>query len=170
MADHKLKKTAEKSKRFPFIAEHRGGPLQLENHRMLSKWSRECAEHVLYLIDGEVDERLHYALDVAGKWEQGKLQTGMAMKASLMAHEVARQSKSLLFEAIARAVGQAVATAHMADHSLGGAFYALKAVKLAGLNVDKEREWQVKRLHVMPADIVHIVQRMWETKELERRI
>jgi hypothetical protein len=30
----------------------------------------------------------------------------------------------------------------MADHSLGAAWYALKAVKAAGGSVDAEREWQ----------------------------
>ena len=32
--------------------------------------------------------------------------------------------------AVARAIGHTVATAHMADHSLGAALYALKAVKI----------------------------------------
>ncbi len=171
MADNKLKKAAEQSKRYPFIAEHRGGPLKIESHRKLIRWARECAEHVLPLIDKEIDERLHYALNVAKEWEKGKLQTGIAMKASLMAHEVARQSDEPLLKAIARAVGQAVATAHMADHSLGGAFYALKAVNLAKKNVDKERMWQTKRLlQGLPVDIAGIVQSMWEKKELDRRI
>ena len=44
--------------------------------------------------------------------------------------------------AVARSIGQAVATAHMADHSLGAAIYALKAVKFADKSIDAERKWQ----------------------------
>ncbi|KAA5539664.1 putative immunity protein [Adhaeribacter rhizoryzae] len=165
-----MKKAAEQSKRYPFIAEHRGGPLTKENQRQLSRWARECAEHVLSLIDQEVNNRLLYALEVAKEWEKGALPTGEAMKASVMAHEVARQSADPVSKAVARAVGQAVATAHMADHSLRGAFYALKAVKLAKKNLEKEREWQTKRLNELPSDIIDIVQAMWKEKELDKRI
>ena len=170
MGVNKLKKKAEQSKRYPFIAEHRGGPLSKENHRNLIKWARECAEHVLPLFDKEIDKRLLYALDVAKKWENGNVQTGVAMKASLGAHEVARQSDDPVSKAVARAVGQAVATAHMADHSPGAAFYALKAVKLAHKNVAKERDWQIKKLSELPSSIIDIVQTVWENKELDRRI
>jgi hypothetical protein len=40
--------------------------------------------------------------------------------------------------AVARSVGHAVATAHIADHSLGAAWYALKAVKSAGKSIGEE--------------------------------
>jgi hypothetical protein len=170
MANHNLKKTAEQSNRYPFITEHRGGPLTMENHRNLMKWAIECAEHVLTLIDNEIDERLLYALDVAKEWENGNVSTGVAMKASLGAHEVARESEDRVSKAIARAIGQAVATAHMADHSLGAAFYGLKAVKLANKNVDIEKDWQIKKLNELPSDIVNIVHTFWRKKELDRRI
>ena len=39
-------------------------------------------------------------------------------------------------------MGRAVATAHMAGHSLGTPWYALKAVKSAGKSADDERRWQ----------------------------
>ena len=47
---------------------------------------------------------------------------------------------------MARSVGHPVATAHMADHSLGTASYALKAVKNAGKSIDTERKWQDEQL------------------------
>lgn len=166
----KSKKTAKQSNRYPFIAEHRGGPLTKNNHRKLIKWARECAEHVLFLIEKDIDKRLIYALDIAGKWENGNVPTGIAMKASLGAHAVARQVKDPVYKAIARSVGQAVATAHMADHSLGGAFYALKAIKLAKKNVKKERDWQTKKLDKLPPDIIEIVQTMWAKKALDEKI
>jgi len=157
-------------KRYPFIADHRGGPLTKDNHRKLIKWARECSEHVLFLIDIEIDERLLYALDVAKKWENDSVPTGVAMKASLGAHAVARYVKNPIYKAVARSIGQTVATAHMADHSLGGAFYALKAIKLAKKDIENERDWQIKKLGELPSDIIEIVQAMWIKKELDKRI
>lgn len=170
MQHENLKKTAKLSKRYPFIAEHRGGPLTNENHRKLMKWAIECSEHVLFLIDKEIDGKLLYALDVAKQWENNTVSTGVAMKASLGAHAVAKQTENPVYKAVARSVGQTVATAHMADHSLGGAFYALKAIKLAKKNIEVERNWQTKKLAELPPEIIEIVQSMWMQKELDRRI
>lgn len=163
-------KTAKDSKRYPFIAEHRGGPLTKEDHRRLIHWARICTEHVLPLIGKRVDERLIHALNAAKAWEKDKASTGVAMKASLEAHAVARETFDPVLKAVARAVGQTVATAHMADHSLGGAFYALKAVKAANKNLKKERDWQLKALSKLSPGIIIIVQDMWMKKELDRRI
>ncbi|NTW31286.1 MAG: hypothetical protein HGB12_01400, partial [Bacteroidetes bacterium] len=57
-------------------------------------------------------------------------------------------------KAIARAAGQVVATAHMSDHSLGAAVYALLAVNYAGKSVDAERKWQNEQL---PSEIRELV-------------
>ncbi len=170
MQDKNLEKPAEQSNRYPFIAEHRGGPLTKDSHRKLMKWAIACAEHVLYLPGNEIDERLIYALHIAKEWENGNVPTGTAMKASLGAHAVARETSDPVLKAIARSVGQTVATAHMADHSLGGAFYALKAVKYANQDIEKEREWQFEKLSELPPGIVEIVQAMWERKGLDGRI
>lgn len=170
MQNENLKKKAKLSNRYPFIAEHRGGPLTKANHRKLIKWAIECAEHVLFLIDNEIDERLLYALDVAKQWENDTMSTGMAMKASLGAHAVARQVENPIYKAVARSIGQTVATAHMADHALGGAFYALKAIKLAKKDIDNERNWQTKKLGELPSDIIEIVESMWIKKKLDKRI
>lgn len=170
MQDKNLKETAKLSKRYPFVAEHRGGPLTKENHRKLIKWARECSEHVLFLIDKEIDKRLLYALDVAKEWENEHVPTGVAMKASLGAHAVARQLENPVSRAVARSIGQAVATAHMADHSLGGAFYALKAAKLANKDIESERNWQTEKLDELPSELIKMIQTMWKKKELDRRI
>jgi len=92
------------------------------------------------------------------------------MKASLGAHAVARHAENPVYKAVARSVGQTVATAHMADHSLGGAFYALKAIKYAKGDLENERDWQAKRLAELPPEVVEIVQIMWSRKELDKRI
>ena len=137
-----------------FIAEHRGGPLKREQHRQLIKWACKCAEHVLHLFGNKIDQRLTYAIAVAKEWEKGNVPTGDAMKASVGAHAVARESSDPVSKAVARAVGHAVATAHMADHSLGHALYALKAVKNAGKSVEAERKWQNKKIPLEINDLV----------------
>jgi hypothetical protein len=76
------------------------------------------------------------------------------MKASVGAHAAARESPDPVIRAVARSVGHAVATAHMADHSLGAALYALKAVKYAGASVDAERQWQHGHLPPEIRDLV----------------
>lgn len=126
-----------------FVAVHRGGPLSLEHHRLLMRWAHDCALHVLPLLaETEPDGRLRHALETALAWERGEIPTGAAMKASVAAHAAARAASSPVATFVARAAGQAVATAHMADHSLGAAWYGLKAVKAAGQSVAAERIWQ----------------------------
>ncbi|HEY9754515.1 MAG TPA: hypothetical protein V6C97_05125 [Oculatellaceae cyanobacterium] len=136
------------------VAEHRGGLLGKEHHRQLMKWAIECSSHVLPLFGKTVDERLLYALRVGEDWRQGNAPVGQAQKASLGAHAVAREQTDPVAVAVARSVGQAVATAHMADHSLGAALYALKAVAASGGSMDDERSWQDKQL---PEDVRELV-------------
>ena len=158
------------SERHAFIAQHRGGPLSMENHRRLMRWACTCAAHVISLVSTIPDATLTDILHIAEEWAKGHVSTGAAMKASLKAHAVARQTDNLVHKAIARAVGQAVATAHMADHALGAAFYALRALKVAGMDVEAEKQWQSQCLTELPAEIVDIVTAMWTKKELNRRI
>jgi len=129
-----------------FIAEHRGGSLKKEQHYQVITWACDCAEHVVHLF-GEIPyERLLNALTVAEEWKGGNASVGDAMKASAAAHAVARESSDPTAIAVARSVGHAVATAHMADHSLGAALNALKAVKHASQSPDAERRWQDEQL------------------------
>ena len=137
-----------------FVAVHRGGPLKKEQHYQLIKWTCDCAEHVLPLFGEKIDERLTNALRVAKAWTQGKTSVGDARKSSVAAHAVARKSSDPVAIAVARAVGHAVATAHMSDHSLGVALYALKAVKYAGKSIESERKWQDEQL---PSEIKELV-------------
>lgn len=136
------------------VAKHRGGLLEKEQHRRLMKWAIDCSMHVLPLFGKTVDERLIYALKIGDDWRRGLASVGQAQKASLGAHAVAREQTNLVAVAVARSVGQTVATAHMADHSLGGALYALKAVAAAGMSMDVEREWQDEQL---PKDVRELV-------------
>jgi hypothetical protein len=129
-----------------FVAMHRGGRLNSEQHRLLIIWAHDCAEHVLPLFGERTDERLNVALRTAKAWERGDVSVGDARKASSGAIAVANESSNPAAMAVARAIGHAVATAHMADHSLWAAEYALKAIKSTGHSVETERKWQDDQL------------------------
>ena len=60
----------------------------------------------------------------------------------------------------------------MADHSLEGLLYALKAVKHAGGSVDEEKEWQKKQLKQLklPSEIVELVLITMTKKEKSLKI
>ncbi len=130
-----------------FVAEHRGGPLKKEQHYQLIKWACVCVENILPLLGQPPDERLINALTVARKWAKGNATVGDARKASSLAIALANETSDPVSIAVARAAGHAVATAHMADHALRAVMYVLKAVKIAGLSTEAEREWQQKQLH-----------------------
>jgi len=137
-----------------WVAEHRGGPLKKAQHQQLIIWSCACVEHVLSQLSPDIDDRLKYALLIAKQWATGNATVGGARKASVGAHAAAREFSNPIEIAISRASGHAVATAHMADHSLGGTLYSLKAVKLAGKSVEAERTWQNQQL---PPEIKELV-------------
>lgn len=145
-----------------FVAEHRGGALQKEQHRQLIQWACGCSENVLPLLDNKIDERLIKAIAMAKEWMKGTASVGDARKASLGTIAVANESSDPTSVAVARSVGHAVATAHMADHSLEAAMYALKAVKSADKSIDAERKWQNKQL---PTEIKELVLTAWSKKE-----
>lgn len=91
---------------------------------------------------------------MAELWRQGNASVGDARKASLGAITVANESSNPTTILVARSIGHAVATAHMADHSLGAAWYALKATKNAGKSPDAERKWQNEKLPPEIKDLV----------------
>jgi hypothetical protein len=145
-----------------FIAEHRGGPLKKEQHRQLMNWACECAENVLPLFGEKPDERLKNALVIAREWTLGNTRVGEARKASLAAIAVANENSNPISIAVARSVGHAVATAHMADHAPGAALYALKALKNADKSIDAERVWQNE---LLPGEIKELVLSVKSIKE-----
>jgi hypothetical protein len=144
--------TAMRDKRF--VAQHRGGLLSKEQHYQLIEWACDCAQHVLHLFGEKIDVRLQRALDVAKQWKQGNASVGDARRASVDAIRVANESSTATAIAVARSIGHAVATAHMADHSLGAALYALRAMEHAGEPIDRERQWQDEQL---PSEIRNVV-------------
>jgi hypothetical protein len=137
-----------------FIAEGRGGSLTKDEHRQLLLWACKCVENVLPMITNKVDERLTNAIKTAKEWTKDNATVGDARNSSFDSIAFANELTNPIEIAVARSVGHAVATAHMADHSLRAAEYALKAVKLADKSVEKERKWQDKKLSPKIVDLV----------------
>ena len=137
-----------------FVAVHRGGLLELPRHRLLAIWAADCAEHVLPLFNAKCpqDDRPRRAIETARAWSRGQATVDEAREAAFAAHAAARSASDPAAREAARAAGHAVATAHMADHELGAAAYAIKAVRLASTASDgltageRECRWQREQL------------------------
>jgi hypothetical protein len=136
-----------------FVTVRRGGMLEDSQHRMLAAWAADCAEHVLdyfYSIYPD-DDRPRRAITQARAWSRKEISMMQAREAATAAHDAARAATGAAREA-ARAAGHAAATAHMADHEMGAAAYAIRAVRAAAPmdNRDEagktECEWQRKQL------------------------
>ena len=111
------------------IAIRRGGSLTDENHHLLALWAATCAEHVSHFFEDECpeDERPRKAIEQVRGWVRGDVSMmesraagGHAMGAARELHGAAREA--------AYAAGQAGVIAHVADHGLGAAAYAIRAV------------------------------------------
>lgn len=137
-----------------FVAEHRGGVLNKVQHRQLMTWSCACVEHVLDLYGPVLEERIAMALRMGKAWVIGEATVGEARRASVDMLALARELVNPVQIALVRAAGHAVATAHMADHSMGGALYAIKAVNCAGKSMEEEHIWQVAQLPLEMKDFV----------------
>jgi hypothetical protein len=118
------------------------------DHKALGLWASQCAGNVLRLFEQQHpdDPRPRQAIDTLKTWiRTGEFSMAVIRHASLDAHAAARTAgvgTAACFAA--RAAGQAVATAHVASHSIGAAWYGAKAADAAGLLV--EREWQRNHL------------------------
>ncbi|GAB4315450.1 putative immunity protein [Pseudothermotoga elfii] len=148
------------------VAEHRGGKLTAENHHKLMKWAVFCFERVLRYYGSELEEPLLYAMKIAKDWQEGKCSTDEAMKAARKVHAFAKTLDSKAKQMIIRSVGHGVATAHAADHSIGAALYALKALKLLGISYEKEKDLQIQKLYKLdlPKDLIDFIIELMETK------
>ena len=148
------KETVYTGRRDPrFVSVRRGGTLEDPQHRLLAAWAADCAEHVLDYFCGQhpKDDRPRRAIEQARAWSRGEISVLQAREAAYAAHAAARAASGAAREA-ARAAGHAVATAHMADHELGAAAYAIRAVRAAS-PVERrdeagrsECQWQRERL------------------------
>ena len=132
-----------------FIAAHRGGPLSAADHRRLAEWAAGCAERVLTALPTPPsDPRPAAAIAAARDWAAGTISVGEARTAAAAAHAAARDAtgRNPAVVAAVRAAGHAAAVAHMADHCLRAADYAVRAAAARGADPDAERNRQTARL------------------------
>jgi hypothetical protein len=137
-----------------WILEHRGGYLNKERQKQLMKWAINCVNHLLPLLNSNINEKIMDAINIGNNWIIEKAKTIDAINKS---REIINYVKTLNNEpeiAITRAAGHAVATAHMADHSMGAVYYGLKAIKITGGSIESEINWQIKHI---PNEIKELV-------------
>jgi hypothetical protein len=143
------------------VTVRRGGTLQDADHRLLAMWAADCAGHVLHHFEQARpgDDRPRRAIELGRAWARGEITMTQARTAAFAAHAAAREAVGAAKEA-ARAAGHAVAVAHMADHELGAAAYAIRAARAAaregeGLEAGRlECHWQRNQL---PGEIRELV-------------
>ncbi|MDN5686581.1 MAG: hypothetical protein L0G94_07855 [Brachybacterium sp.] len=136
----------------------RGGTLRDEDHQLLALWAADCADHVLELFEAErpEDPRPREAIAAARAWAGGELPMMRARAAGGHAMGAARPLRGAPRFA-AYAAGQSACVGHVAEHDLGAAAYALKAVRGArgdDAALRAERDWQHSQV---PAPIRELV-------------
>ncbi|QCQ89877.1 putative immunity protein [Rhodococcus sp. SGAir0479] len=133
------------------VTVRRGGSLTDADHRLLALWAAECAEHVLGHFEREQpdDPRPREAIAAARAWAAGEMAMMRARAAGGHAMGAARPLAGAARFA-AYAAGQAACVGHVAEHDLGAAAYAIKAVRSAHADSARagrlERDWQRTRL------------------------
>ena len=150
-----------------FITVRRGGTLQDSDHRLLAEWAADCAEHVLHLFEvvQPADAGPRQAIEHARAWARGEITMTQARDAAGAANAAARDLSGAARHA-AYAAGQAAVVAHVAAHELGAAAYAIKAVRSAAPDGERERagrqecQWQRERLPEAIRDLVLDDQRL----------
>ena len=126
------------------------------NQKTLAIWAIDCVERVMPYFEETYpeDHRPRNAIKTLQAWIQtGVFKMAVIRKASLDSHAAAREiGEDNPACSVARAAGQAVATAHVPTHAIGGAIYALQAIHRAtnpsdaDAAVSKERNWQYRHL------------------------
>jgi hypothetical protein len=144
-----------------FITVRRGGTLQDGDHHLLAVWAADCAQHVLHFFEQAQpgDDRPRRAIEQAHAWVRGEIKMTQAREVAFAAHAAAREASGAAKEA-ARAAGHAAAVAHVAAHELGAAAYAIRAVREAASDEEREEagfvecQWQRAQL---PGEIRELV-------------
>src|SRR5919205_1231465 len=144
-----------------FVTIRRGGTLTDSDHHLLALWAASCAEHVLHLFESVQpgDRRPREAIEHARAWVRGEVTMMQARAAGGRAMGAARDLRGAARHA-AYAAGQAGVVAHVAAHELGAAAYAIRAVRAAAPDGEREaagrRECQWQRAQ-LPSQIRELV-------------
>ncbi len=114
------------------VTTRRGGTLTDPDHHLLALWAASCAEHVLGLFESAHpgDVRPREAIAQARRWVRGEVAMMQSRAAGGHAMGAARPLCGPARFA-AYAAGQAACVAHVPEHELGAAAYAIKAVRVS---------------------------------------
>ncbi|HTY47447.1 MAG TPA: hypothetical protein VMB46_07260 [Methanomassiliicoccales archaeon] len=132
------------------------------DHRTLAFWAADCAERLLPLFEKDypMDARPKEAIRGLREFARtGRFSMNEVRRLSLACHAAAREApKGSAASYAARAIGQAIATAHAPLHALGPAAYAPKAIKAsdpenAEIMTSRERAWQYEHLLELKHDL-----------------
>src|SRR5918995_1410671 len=143
------------------VTVRRGGSLTDADHHRLALWAAACAEHLLPVFEAARpdDRRPREAIAAARAWTRGELPMMQARALGGHAMGAARDLRGAPRFA-AYAAGQAAVVAHVAEHDLGAAAYAIKAAVAAApggeAEVARQAEcrWQRERLPDAVRDLV----------------
>ncbi|GAA2470333.1 putative immunity protein [Terrabacter carboxydivorans] len=143
------------------VTVRRGGTLTDADHHLLALWAAACAEHVLPLFEAEraEDPRPRDAIEHTRAWVRGEVPMMRSRAAGGHAMGAARDLRGAARFA-AYAAGQAACVAHVAEHDLGAAAYAIKAVRAAAQPEQAdaagraECAWQHEQLPVAVRELV----------------
>lgn len=142
------------------ITIRRGGTLTDPHHHLLALWAAECAEHVLPRFERERphDRRPHQALAHVRAWTRGEVSMMDSRAAGGHAMAAARPLRGAARFA-AYAAGQAACVAHVPEHDLGAAAYAITSARAAHPRDPDaagraECRWQRERLPVEVRELV----------------
>lgn len=121
--------------------------------KTLATWAKDCTKRVLPYFKKQhpADNKPQQALKTLQHWiKTGKFNMKTIRNAALASHASARETnEDCPARSVARAAGQATATAHAKLHALAAANYCLQATYRATGSLEKvkkEREWQRRHL------------------------
>ena len=135
------------------VSIRRGGLLTEADHQLLALWAATCAEHVLGLFErsNPSDDRPRGAIEAVRAWARGEAKMMVTRAIGGHAMSAARPLQGASRFA-AYAAGQAACVAHVPEHDLGAAAYAIKAVAAAAPRDQEqgaaraERDWQRQQI------------------------
>ncbi len=149
------------------VTVRRGGTLEDADHHLLALWAADCAQHVLHFFEQAqpADDRPRWAIEAARAWARGEITMTQARAAAFASLSAARQVSGAAKEAALAAV-QAAGVAHVAAHELGAAAYAIRAVRAAVPENERQQagrlecQWQRAQLPIEIRDLVIDDQRL----------
>lgn len=143
------------------VTVRRGGTLSVEYHRFLAGWAALCAGHVLWIFEKycENDDRARIAVSKTNAWAHGEIRTTESKIAAYHANEAGRNAPKPAKYA-AYSAGQAAVVAHVPEHGLGAAAYAIRSIMEesdVANRIEKAREEWIWQRSNLPAQIRDLV-------------